>query len=131
MNKTEIDSFLKTYKESVVGTLEKGFTKDFEDGPNKEEMTKLWEAIHRTLLSILTCSINLIYPSDMDLVASLHSQLSGATADSKASENASVGLTYLSSPEVARQLIVFKEESHLETLMQVFGQVALLRSKHF
>jgi len=110
-------------------SLEKGYSKDFEEGSIKDEMISLWEQIHNTLLKILTSSINFIYSKDMDVVASLHKQLQ--TSSSQALDNSSVELEYLSSPQVSRQLLSFEDDSQLELLMNVFGQLAIIRGKSF
>ena len=39
----ELQKFLAVYKDTVVKSLEQGFTKDFEECPEKAEMEALWE----------------------------------------------------------------------------------------
>lgn len=71
MDEVTYEKFLLAYRQCIVRIIEAGYTQDFEEGENHDEIKSLWGEIYQMCLSILSTSINLIYSNVGDIVRNL------------------------------------------------------------
>ena len=75
MDDQTYQKFLHSYKSCIVRVIENGYTQDFEEGENQEEMKTIWSEMYQICLSILSTSINLIYSDNKEIIKNLDSSL--------------------------------------------------------
>jgi hypothetical protein len=92
MDEETYQDFLRAYRDCIVKIIENGYSQDFEEGDDKQEIEKLWKEIYQMCLNILSSSINLIYSNITDVAKSLKFEV---LADEKQAENSSISLNYL------------------------------------
>jgi hypothetical protein len=102
MDDETYQGFLRAYRQCIVKIIEQGYSKDFEEGEEREEIEKLWKEIYYMCLNILSSSINLIYSNITDVARSLKFEV---ITDEKQAENSSISLNYLAQSENAKKFL--------------------------
>jgi len=110
-----------------VKIIEQGYTHDFEEGDQSEEIKKLWGQIYHLCLEILSSSINLIYSDSKDILIALEDSLHNIK-DEKQAENSSISLNYLAQAENAKKLLQGSSDD-LKLISRVFDQCSKLKSQ--
>ena len=127
MDEATYQSFLKAYRQCIVKIIEQGYTHDFEEGDQSEEIKKLWGQIYHLCLEILSSSINLIYSDSKDILIALEDSLHNIK-DEKQAENSSISLNYLAQAENAKKLLQGSSDD-LKLISRVFDQCSKLKSQ--
>jgi len=102
------ESFLKTYRDTVVRMVERGYSEDFSGSEEvQSEMKCLWRTIKQSCVDIMAMSINLLYASSDQIIDTLYTHMKDFT-DPKEGSNCSIYLDYLTVPENSKK--IFKTE---------------------
>ncbi|CDW73494.1 UNKNOWN [Stylonychia lemnae] len=127
MDEETYQLFLSSYKSSIVRIIEDGYSQDFEEGENFNEMKSLWQEIYQLCLNILSTSINLIYADNKQIIQTLL-QSQKDISNQKQAENSSISLNYLSVPENSKKILMGDSEE-LQLVSQVFDLCSNIKSQ--